>query len=723
MLPFDLTSPGVMGPLVLLAKATLILVAAFGAAFLLQRAAAGTRHLVWAVSLGAILVVPAVAAWSPVQLAILPLLATSATTPSITPVQAPPFAPASEVLTAPTERTEGDPANPGVRSPVESIQLQGTRVQERSPWRLAMALWAVVAAALVTWLVNGFLAVRRIVRRGTPLDDRSWTIPLYEIADRLGVERTPRIVQSDVTRMPFAAGILHPTIVLPADCATWDAERRSAVLMHELAHIRRRDLLGHTLGRIACALYWFHPLVWSAARRLRIESERACDDLALTSGLRATNYAEHLLDIVSSIRHNLTPAAAIPMADRKEFEGRMLAILDPDVRRRPGRALSAALVGTLAALVIVVGGAVPANAGLASADQSRAEMARPGGDSSEGSSGRNQLLVVGGDTAQRSQRTTVRDSQRHEATDTRRTTSRLESPVAPVDPEAPADAEDDVDTDFDQVIAALASRGSSEALRALAGMRGGQQGHYQQGQQVQQADDRPALLMRVLRSDTSAALRRVAAWGLEQFAGRDTVARALADALRRDSSAEVRETAAWALSDSDGRGESLAALIEALRRDADAEVRATAAWTLGSLEADAASEALEAALSDASATVRTRAMWALGNLGQGAAPARVTESLRDSEPRVRYMAAWVLYQREDAKSVPALERALADEKDKSLRAAYIRALGAIGAESAPALARLLDSSDPEIRAVVVNALAGRGNGPWPMPMPRPRPSP
>ena len=71
------------------------------------------------------------------------------------------------------------------------------------------------------------------------------------------------------------------------------------------------------MGRVACALYWFHPLVWTAARRLRAESERACDDLALVFGARPSDYAEHLLDIVTCVRDHNTPAIALAMAHRE----------------------------------------------------------------------------------------------------------------------------------------------------------------------------------------------------------------------------------------------------------------------------------------------------------------------------------------------------------------------------------------------------------------------
>jgi hypothetical protein len=418
--------------------------------------------------------------------------------------------------------------------------------------------------------------------------------------------------------MPFACGLITPTIVLPAESDAWTAERRRAVLMHELAHIRRRDILGHTLGRVACAIYWFHPLVWTAARRLRIESERACDDLALTSGLRATNYAEHLLDIVSSIRQPHTPAAAIPMAQRREFEGRMLAILDPDLRRRAGRGQSLSLLGAVAVLVVVVSGAVPA---------SRAQDLE---SSSQSVSGDSPATKTFDRTESPDQASTVavERRQRYDTAQSTRTESRRQTEPAPV-----------TDTDAD-----LSAFGLQELV--MQGQRG---------------DDRATLLMQVLRSDTSRTLRRVAAWGLSNHADRAEVGTALATALRRDADAEVREMAAWSLASGEDAKDVMDALSDALRRDADHEVREMAAWALGNLGSEQVVDVLSAALGDSSAVLRSTALWALGNSGLDKAPRGVIAALRDPDKRVRRLAAWTLYNIEDAETVAPLEAALTGE--------------------------------------------------------------
>ena len=685
---------------VLLVKATLILLVALGLTVAMQRAPAGARHLVWLVTLGALLFVPALTAWGPLRLAILPAVEQpSAADVSRSAVGGPATAPAPiSGLIAPSEATPGASA-PTANALAAEASSASAALEALGSFASLFTAWIAVSLAILLWLAWGAFEVRRIVRGAQPLRSPDWTRPLFEIADRLELENPPRLLRSDDARMPFACGFLTPTIVLPRDCEGWTLDRRRAVLLHELAHVKRRDLAGHTLGRIACALYWFHPLAWTAAKRLRAESERACDDMAIACGARASDYAEHLLEIVTSVRHDRTPAVALAMARRKEFEGRMLAILD----REPGtvmttRRQSATLIAALGFVAVLIGAASPAPR-TAPAVQTLADTTASSN--------------VGADTAATVSVPATRVAARQAETPRTAAPSRESTAPAP----APLSGTAPVAR-----IEAPSAPSSLDAASLTALVQRAQSG-TQKG-----ADERPALLADVLAKDTSAVLRRIAAWGLHEYVddGGDRVAaRALATALRGDASARVREMAAWALHDAeDGGSVVIEALSQAVRSDADASVRSSAAWSLGNIGDDGAEPALVEALADSSRDVRVRAIWALGNIGPRQAPAQLVARLRDSSASVRKLTAWALYQIEDPATAPALDAALRAETDKNLQMAYIRALAAIGEESVDAIRTLLQSSDPQVRSMAVRALAGgSATGPWPMPWPEPRPHP
>ena len=707
--------------LVILAKATLVLVAALGVTRALERSSAVARHLVWFVALASILLIPALASWGPLRLEILPADVTSDLQVGTTPVREPVVAPA---IVAPS-RTSTSPIDPKVEATVSTVR---DIVSPKTSWYgilrnpvLLFWLWASVAVLFAVWLGWGAFMVHRIVRRSRPLETPEWRNPLFEVADRLGLEEAPRLVRSDDAKMPFACGLLQPTIVLPAESDGWTLDRRRAVLLHELAHVRRRDLVGHTVGRFACALYWFHPLVWTAAKRLRSESERACDDLALTCGARASDYAEHLLDIVTGVRHHATPAVALAMARRKEFEGRMLAILDPELHRNgPTRKQTIGLVGALAVMSLLVGAVVP----VAEADEPETRAASASRDPAESSPTADSNQFTDREIGKAVQ--TVERKALSEKSSTRVDTAhprRLDLGTivgGAVGSVLGKDVGDMAGAATSAAVAAEAKRSSTLSASAIEQLTATINAPEQQGR----SDERPALLANVLKTDTSAALRRVAAWGLQNFADKDVAAEALATAVTRDRDASVREMAAWSLANAEGRTTVVTALSTALRRDADPKVRATAAWALGNVGEDDAAEALGAALSDTSRGVRMRAAWALGNVHPKTAPAPLVNLLSDSEAEVRQLAAWALYNIEDPATIPALSAAMKKEKDKDTQRAFIRAIAAMGDQSVEAIKALIDSNDPEVRATAIRALAGGGaSGPWPHPWPQPRPFP
>jgi len=689
--------------LVLLLKATIILLAALGLTLMMQqRFSAGARHAVWLVTVSALLLVPALTFWSPFQLRILPASTAFAVQPSapssgIDRFAADALGPSSGEATssdAGQARTVPDESSAGAAS--EAGTLAGM-----SGVTLLLIIWAAVVLAIAGSLGFAALTVRRIVRRSVPLDSRDWLDPLWEVSDRLGLEEPPLVVRSEDAKMPFACGVLKPTIVLPAECDAWTLDRRRAVLLHELAHVKRHDLVGHTLGRLACAVYWFHPLVWTAAKKLRSESERACDDLALSCGARATDYAEHLLDIVTSVRRDATPSVALAMARRKEFEGRMLAILDPELRHSsPSRRQSVALIGSLALMAVVIGAAAPApRAAQQGVDTVAADNAIVADE---------QLEVDSPDAPAESGKSWERVAATAEA---------KAIPRAIADASAKAIAAVSTSVSVSTLTREKTSTSTRSALLDLVSKGQGPAA-------ARDSDERPTLLARILLSDPSADLRQIAAWGLHEHADAPVAANALATALGRDANAEVREMAAWALHDADRSSTAFDALVAALRGDANVKVRAIAAWTLGQIGDESATEPLAAALSDASLEVRHRAVWGLGQVEPKQAPRALIAMLNDRDPRTREMVAWALYQIEDPAAIPALDAALRRETSKELQIAYIKALAAVGDKSVDALRGLLESTDPEIKKIAVRALAGgHATGPWPWPWPEPRPFP
>ena len=170
------------------------------------------------------------------------------------------------------------------------------------------ALWALGALVSAARLVPGFITLRRIARSG-----ERWRAPaaldaLRAAARLAGVTRPVTLLRSRDVPVPATWGVRHPVIALPAAAATWTPERLRLVLVHELVHVRRLDVLVEGLLWLAGALYWFHPAVWLAAGRLRLERERTCDEAVLATGARASDYCGHLVEIMRAATRGRTGA-------------------------------------------------------------------------------------------------------------------------------------------------------------------------------------------------------------------------------------------------------------------------------------------------------------------------------------------------------------------------------------------------------------------------------
>jgi beta-lactamase regulating signal transducer with metallopeptidase domain len=218
---------------------------------------------------------------------------------------------------------------------------------------LVLAAWLVGALAGLAGLITGIVRLRSLTRRCTQLTRGRWR----ELADELGsTYGLPHVtvLQSAEPSLLVTCGMVRPKIVLPAGSESWTDARRRVVLTHELAHIRRGDWAMHIVAEMLRAAYWFHPLVWLACRRLRQESEYACDDAVLARGVEPTEYATHLLDVARhAVRHRDFLASAPAIAHPSTLERRISAMLNQQRSRHPlTRSATGITIGAALAVAI-----------------------------------------------------------------------------------------------------------------------------------------------------------------------------------------------------------------------------------------------------------------------------------------------------------------------------------------------------------------------------------
>ena len=343
-------------------RATILLLAAWGVVRLLRNGSAASRHLVWTSVLAGVLVLPLLSASIPT----IPLFTVrvSADAPIVAAAAAAPVAEAPLPASAP-----GDPGPATIASDRSNAPSETSAPSSASAHRAAAAASSVTPASTVSlapifaaaWGMIALLLLARLAvanarvsaweRAARPVQDLSWLALLGRLTRQYDIKRPVVLLESPDTDVPVTWGVVYPVILVPAE-DDWDDEQRIAVLTHELAHVKRFDAFTQQLAQIALALLWFHPLVWMAVRRMRLEREHACDDFVLSSGARASRYADDLLGLARRLARPVAPAAAaLAMARRSELEGRLLSILDPRVKRT---AVRRARVGLLTLGVIAL---------------------------------------------------------------------------------------------------------------------------------------------------------------------------------------------------------------------------------------------------------------------------------------------------------------------------------------------------------------------------------
>jgi len=312
-----------------------------------RSASASTRHLVWTIGVGLALTLPLlsagiqqlgaprieIAGWSP------------ATDETFAPDEtlAPAVTPLAQVAIGVDANDRVLPAMnvAAVTSGDSDLNLGNSdsnpvKPADNQDWsRDAFYLWLAGVVLSLLPLATSMARVRVLESRATVLDTSRWTSLIERTPAIAHLAGRVRVMESENTTMPMTWGIISPTLLVPSSSERWPEWQCRNILLHELAHVERRDCLTQFLAQLACAVYWFNPLAWVAAHRMRVERELACDDRVISAGSRASDYAANLLDVARSLRApSYTSQSAIAMARPSQLSGRLLAVLDTNRNRR-----------------------------------------------------------------------------------------------------------------------------------------------------------------------------------------------------------------------------------------------------------------------------------------------------------------------------------------------------------------------------------------------------
>jgi len=200
-----------------------------------------------------------------------------------------------------------------------------------------LALWAIGTALLLLRLGIGYWRIRRAVRSAASV--------------------APGMYAGDVN-VPIATGLLRPVVLMPRAAAEWPDWQRAAAVRHERAHIERGDLTANFIAHVACAVWWFHPLVWFFSAALRREQEAACDDAVLHSGFEPATYAEAFLAVAQNTTSTFLfriPTTGCAMTTQIDVKSRIMRLLDRSIARTASAATLRYAAIAFAGLVLAIG--------------------------------------------------------------------------------------------------------------------------------------------------------------------------------------------------------------------------------------------------------------------------------------------------------------------------------------------------------------------------------
>jgi beta-lactamase regulating signal transducer with metallopeptidase domain len=317
----------------LLAKSAGIVLLALATLSFWRSASAAQRCAVWLAAFFVLLLLPVTLLWQPLWSIALMEPTAEVQLPELSTE----ILQLSSNLTVPTALPEAQSWLPGL-SATQWIAL----------------VWLAGFVGLLAQRMIGSLQLRRLRSHSHPVQDEHALALTARVAADLGVERGISLRMAPSVTVPLTWGSISPVLLLPAEALEWDNARLEAALRHEMGHIRHCDALTRLVTTFITALYWPNVLVWLAAKAWRTAQEQAADDLVISAGAVAENYALQLLDAARSVQAaGGLRAPAMAMAQPSTLETRLSAIMD-DSRNRCSYSMRGALTGFVAAAATLV---------------------------------------------------------------------------------------------------------------------------------------------------------------------------------------------------------------------------------------------------------------------------------------------------------------------------------------------------------------------------------
>ncbi|MEO5818357.1 MAG: M56 family metallopeptidase [Gemmatimonadaceae bacterium] len=235
--------------------------------------------------------------------------------------------PAAAVLGPTLRLTTAEASAPALRAAQRAFAPMSNAATHRGMDLTTMLglLWLCGFVLLSLRLIRHVVSAERLRRRAVPTRAHA----AFARARRdAGYNRdVPLLVSLDID-VPLALGLLRPAIIVPASSSEWSDDEWYLVLLHEMAHLERRDLVARAIGMTAGVLHWFNPLVPWLRRRLERDAELAADAVVLHAGVLPSRYADLLIDMAERALWSTAPEPSLTFARAEGLERRIGELLE-----------------------------------------------------------------------------------------------------------------------------------------------------------------------------------------------------------------------------------------------------------------------------------------------------------------------------------------------------------------------------------------------------------